>query len=182
MTQAASLPAATKDAGLDAEIVIEDDRWRLHEGIEATVEAAVRAVGNAVPRVFNGDCGATIQLDNDANIAKLNARFRNKQAATNVLSFPSGPTATEPGAPRYLGDVIIARETVEREASELGISVCHHVQHLVIHGLLHLAGHDHITEADAGLMEALETRLLAGLGAADPYAPLDRGLAQQASP
>ena len=170
MSRPSPTPVASGGPSLEADIAIEDDRWRAHGCIEAAAIAAARAVGDADPAVFTGPCAATIQLTDDASIAALNAQFRNKDAATNVLSFPAGPTATEPGAPRYLGDIAIARETVEREARDLNIPVTHHLQHLMIHGLLHLAGHDHLAGAEAEIMEAIETRLLAGLGVPDPYA------------
>ena len=109
-------------------------------------------------------------LSDDARVTALNSNFRQKPTPTNVLSFPADPSATEPGEPAYLGDVIIARETLEREALEHGIPLLHHLQHLTIHGVLHLLGYDHQTEHDATLMETLETRVLASLGVADPYA------------
>ena len=99
----------------------------------------------------------------------LNARFRGIDRPTNVLSFP----AAEPGRPgkaRALGDIALAFETLEREAAELAIPLADHYRHLIAHGFLHLIGYDHETDTEAERMEALETRILARLGAADPYA------------
>jgi probable rRNA maturation factor len=155
---------------LDADIVIEDDRWGADAHLVDAAQAAVAALVAHAPRGLVGASTATILLSDDAHITRLNTNFRGKLTPTNVLSFPAGPDATAPGEPVYLGDVIIAHETVVREASEQHISLAHHLQHLTIHGLLHLLGFDHETDADATVMEALETRVLASLGVADPYA------------
>jgi probable rRNA maturation factor len=158
------------DGGHGIEVVIEDDRWGNHPDVMLAVEQAIAALlSSAAPRISRLRA-ATVLLDNDAHVAALNKNFRGKPQPTNVLSFPSasGPSASAAGA--YAGDVIIARETLEREAQEMGVPLVHHLQHLVIHGLLHLAGYDHIVDRDALEMEALETRILATLGVADPYA------------
>lgn len=120
---------------------------------------------------------------NDARIAELNADFRGKPKPTNVLSWPSEdraaampggnpspPEAFIPGDIIELGDVAIALETCKREAAEAGRAIEDHVCHLLVHGFLHLLGYDHETDEDAALMEGLETRILAKLGVADPYA------------
>lgn len=118
----------------------------------------------------------------DARIAVLNAEFRAKPVPTNVLSWPAQDLASEedggepwfpepfvPGERDSLGDIALAFETCAREAEAAGKSVHEHVTHLVIHGVLHLLGYDHIRDADAQLMEATEVRILAALGLADPY-------------
>ena len=102
---------------------------------------------------------------------RLNLAYRGKDAPTNVLSFPfQRPPGTAGDADAYLGDVVLAAETVRREAAERGIEPTHHLQHLVVHGLLHLLGYDHETDAAAEDMEGLETEILATIGIADPYA------------
>lgn len=119
----------------------------------------------------------------DARIAELNADFRGKPKATNVLSWPSEdrapdtpggtpepPRAFLPGEPIELGDIAIALETCQREATEAGRATSDHVCHLLVHGVLHLLGYDHETDEDADLMERLEVEILAKLGVADPYA------------
>lgn len=113
-------------------------------------------------------------LAGDADIRDLNRDWRDKDAATNVLSFatwwddecPPPP----PGAPLILGDIAVARETVLAEAAEGGLPPAHHFAHLLLHGVLHLLGYDHQEAEEAHAMETLETRLLAGLGIADPHA------------
>lgn len=104
-------------------------------------------------------------LADDATLRALNARWRGIDKPTNVLSFPAAD-----GAGRHLGDIALAFETLEREAGELGVPLADHYRHLVAHGFLHLIGYDHETDGEAERMEALETRILARLGAANPYA------------
>jgi probable rRNA maturation factor len=90
---------------------------------------------------------------------------------TNVLSFPAGPgIPIDDDDPRFLGDVVLSLETLQREAAELGLPVEHHMQHLVVHGLLHLLGYDHTTDEEGQVMEGLEVGILGRLGIADPYA------------
>ena len=151
--------------GLDVYLVCDDeDRWSGLGDIEAVVQAAANALA-AWPDLLDGPSAVAIALSTDAEVAALNAQFRGKAKPTNVLSFPAGD-----GAPQgFLGDIILAQETVMQEAADQGTPVHHHVQHLVVHGLLHLLGYDHETPADAERMEALEIRILEMLGVANPY-------------
>jgi probable rRNA maturation factor len=153
--------------GEDGEIAVtvEDEGWRaLVPDAEALcVRAAKAALGH-----MHGEVG--IVLADDARVAELNARYRHKQGPTNVLSFPIADGGPVPaGAPRLLGDVVLARETVAREARAQGKSAGHHLAHLVVHGVLHLLGLDHQAEAEAADMEARETAALARLGVPDPF-------------
>lgn len=109
----------------------------------------------------------SIVLTDDAEQRVLNREWRGVDKPTNVLSFPQ----VEPFAPviGIMGDITLARETLEREAEELGKSFEDHFTHLVVHGFLHILGHDHLEEADALVMERLETQILSSLGIADPY-------------
>jgi len=109
-----------------------------------------------------------IRLVGLAEGAALNSTWRKKAGPTNVLAFP-GPADLPPGVPREFGDLVICLPVVLGEAAEQGKPPLHHLAHLVVHGTLHLLGHTHDGEADAARMEALETRVLAGLGIPDPY-------------
>ena len=131
-------------------------------GVERLVRRAARAAVAGARRVRARSL--TVALADDKAVRALNARDRKKDKPTNVLSYPSGETA-------FLGDMILARQTVWREARAQKKSPADHVTHLVVHGTLHLLGYDHETgDADAECMEALERRILARLGIADPYA------------
>ena len=111
------------------------------------------------------DEGVTLLLTDDATVRKLNARFRQQDKPTNVLSFPA-PHNPE----HFLGDVALAYGVCVREAAEQGKPLAHHLQHLVAHGVLHLLGYDHEDDDEAEAMEGLERVVLAGLGVPDPYA------------
>lgn len=145
------------------EVEIEDDAWAAALGDPAGVarSAAEAALAGAARE---GD--VVVLLTDDASIAELNQGFRGKAGPTNVLSFPA-PESARP----HLGDVAVAYGVCAREADVQGKALQHHMLHLVAHGVLHLVGYDHETDSEAEVMEALERRVLAGLGAPDPYAP-----------
>ena len=116
-------------------------------------------------------------LTDDAEIRDLNRVYRHRDEATNVLAFAAlegGPQAAEAaapeGAPLVLGDVVVALERARREATDQGKTLGGHLSHLVVHGVLHLVGHDHASTAEAGAMEGLEKEILAELDVPDPYA------------
>lgn len=114
-----------------------------------------------------------ITLTDDAAVRALNRAWRGKDRATNVLSFPAGAVATAglpAGLPLLLGDVVLGYGVCAAEAAAQGKTLADHVRHLVVHGVLHLTGHDHEDDAEAERMEALERVVLGGLGVADPYA------------
>jgi len=149
--------------GID--ILVEAAGWSRIGNLESTIRRAVEA---ALASEGRGGASVSLMLGDDAAIRTLNASFRGKDKPTNVLSFPAPvmPGDLEPA----LGDIALAYETCAREAEEEGKTLSDHLTHLVVHGTLHLLGHDHETEAEAETMETLETRILAGLGIADPYA------------
>ena len=112
-----------------------------------------------------------IVLADDAELRRLNRTWRGNDAPTNVLAFPLGepPSLPGAGAPVLLGDIAVACETVMREAAEQGKPLAAHLQHLVVHGVLHLLGFDHQHEAESAAMEAREVEILRALGVPDPY-------------
>jgi len=128
------------------------------------------ALAGARPKIA-GAAELSIVLTDDAEQQELNRDWRGKDAPTNVLSFPQ----IEPFSPviGILGDIVLAHETLEREAADLDKPLEHHFTHLVVHGFLHILGYDHLTEDEALVMEGLETQILAGLGVPDPYADND---------
>lgn len=128
------------------------------------VEALVRIAASTTLIHEDMDQPLTILLTDDAVVRDLNARFRNTDAATNVLSFPSTPNPEN-----ILGDVALAFGVCAREAHDQGKPLAHHLQHLTVHGVLHLLGYDHIGDDEAEAMEALERAVLAKLGVPDPY-------------
>jgi probable rRNA maturation factor len=140
--------------------------------------AALAALGAAVPAL--GDSELSVVLGDDALLHELNRRWRDKDSPTNVLSFPAQDfTVTLPVTPAGealpLGDVVLAYETIAREAAEQGKTLADHLAHLVVHGVLHLVGYDHEAADDAERMEALERVVLTGIGIADPYREIGDG-------
>lgn len=160
----AASETGTTGPALDVEIIAEDGDWSAFEPCGAAIAAAAQALAR---RLGLEGATAVIALSSDGHVRALNKQFRSKDAATNVLSFPAPPQVR--AAPRALGDIVLAAETVRREAAELAIPPRHHLQHLVVHGLLHLLGHDHASDAEAEAMEAIEIEVLATLGVANPY-------------
>lgn len=165
----------------DIDIVIEDARW---QGADLD-PLAMRAFGATLDHLGlgGGDWEIVLLACDDGRIAALNTEFRDKPQPTNVLSWPAAdlapdtpgaqprlPQADLPGMGAALGDIAIAYDTCAREAAEAGKPFTDHVSHLLVHGLLHLLGYDHICDEDAALMEGLETEILATIGIADPYA------------
>lgn len=120
-----------------------------------------------------------VRLTDDAEVHALNRDFRGKNKPTNVLSFPQvqadllDTLSNSDDGEILLGDIVLARETCAREAEEKGISIPDHATHLIVHGTLHLVGYDHMDDASAQAMEALEVKALASLGIANPYADQD---------
>ncbi len=149
------------------EIEVEDPAWTqaLPEAEALCRRAAEAALGGAGEQ---GDL--VVLLTDDAAMGELNGEFRGKPHPTNVLSFPAAESARP-----HLGDVAVGFGVTAREAAEQGKPLADHLSHLVAHGVLHLVGYDHEDDAEAETMEALERRVLAGLGAPDPYAPRAHG-------
>lgn len=146
---------------------------------EALAERAAQALGEVARELTNPRLSASVLFTGDAQVHELNREWRGRDKPTNVLSFPMLEreellALAAHGPPVLLGDIALARETCEREAGEKPVPLDHHAAHLIVHGLLHLAGHDHVdSDEQAEAMEALETRALAKMGIADPYGDRD---------
>jgi len=146
------------------EIEVEDEAWsRQLPDVLSLAQAAAKAAMKAAETPTPAE-GVVILLTDDESVRQLNRDFRGKDYATNVLSFPA------PENPEgHLGDIALGYGVCAREAAEQGKPLAHHLQHLVAHGVLHLVGYDHETDAEAEQMEGLERVVLAGLGVPDPY-------------
>jgi probable rRNA maturation factor len=152
------------------DVVVRSPRWRRQPTAKTIVKKAVWAAAKAVstPRAE-----LAIVLTDDSTIRALNRDWRGKNAPTNVLSFPAAEPGKAHSASPYIGDIVIAYETVAREAVADGKPFNHHLAHLAVHGFLHLLGHDHENDRDADKMERLERRILKRLAIPNPYAPRD---------
>ena len=161
------------------EVAIEaDEEWDSSSSWEQLVRRAAEAAiaESAFPQLATGarPVELSVRLSGDDDVRKLNAQWRGKDKATNVLSFPMAESddltsAKLADAELLLGDIILARGVCEAEAADKGVSVQDHATHLVVHGTLHLLGYDHHDDDEAADMEAREVRALSRLGIANPY-------------
>ena len=162
---------------MPVEVIVEDARWQ-EAGLEAQASRAAQA--SLVHLGLDSELWEIGLLAcDDSRITALNADFRGKPAATNVLSWPAEdlapetpgarPAPPEPGVEPFLGDIAIAWETCAREAEQAGRPLADHVTHLIVHAVLHLLGYDHIRDPDATLMVTTEVAILGKLGVPDPY-------------
>lgn len=157
-------------SGLPAiDVTVEAGGWDGEAALAALAGAAVEAAASELGLAGLDAAELSILFTDDARMRTLNARWRGKDAPTNVLSFPAGTFRPGDPLPPLLGDIVIAFETVEREAGLEDRRFEHHLSHLLVHGFLHLLGHDHGTENEAEEMEGLERRILARLAISDPY-------------
>ena len=156
-----------------------DPAWPAETDWAALALQAARILAQLVPELGNPRLQASLLFADDAEVHALNREWRGKDKPTNVLSFPMLArdellALPSEGPPELLGDLALALETCAREAAEKGISLEQHAAHLIVHGLLHLAGYDHeLSPEDARVMEKLEINALAQLGIADPYGDHD---------
>ncbi|MCH2546036.1 MAG: rRNA maturation RNase YbeY [Alphaproteobacteria bacterium] len=171
-------------------LLIEDDKW--HVGVDADLQALIARICDltisrapVLADLLAGEreqLGQSVVLTNDAAVREMNKQFRTKDSPTNVLSFPAYDSIAALSAalatPQdemlledagYIGDMILARETILREAREQNKSPKDHLSHLIVHGTLHLLGYDHMDDDEAEVMEALEIEILRELSIANPY-------------
>ena len=154
-------------SALKIEVLVASGRWKYDEKIRSIVR---RAVARAAATLSTTGTELAIVLTDDSAIRVLNRDWRGIDAATNVLSFPAkSARGSRLGQP--LGDIVLAYETIAREARDGGKPFAHHVAHLAVHGFLHLIGYDHEREEDAATMERAESDILRQLAIPDPYRP-----------
>ena len=181
MPDQTSANVSNKNArALLVEIVAEQSDWET--GVWAGVDTDIRHAASvafhagieARPDMTfpEADIEISIRLTDDKEMTTLNTKWRNIDRSTNVLSFPNWDAISEPvyaDSVVLLGDVVLARQTVEAEANDANLPPVHHVKHLVVHGVLHLLGFDHETDQEANIMESLEVKVLSNIGVASPY-------------
>ena len=156
--------------GIEVDVLVEAGDWPAAAELRRMVGEAVEGLA-AVGGIGAGASELSVVFSDDVRVRALNAGWRGKDRPTNVLSFPAADTGRSGAAlPPMLGDIVLAFETVAAEARLEGKPLEHHISHLVLHGLLHLLGHDHEETAEAEDMEALERGALARLAIPDPYA------------
>ncbi|OBQ67850.1 rRNA maturation RNase YbeY [Mesorhizobium erdmanii] len=153
---------------VDIDISVEAGDWPDEASLKRLVDRAADAAFTETG--VTGRSELSVVFSDDAHIQTLNAGWRGKDKPTNVLSFPAFPFVEGGPLPPMLGDIVLAAETVSREAALEDKPVRNHITHLVIHGLLHLLGYDHETDTEAEEMEAIERAALARLAIPDPYA------------
>jgi probable rRNA maturation factor len=148
---------------LKIDVRVESDLWKHKDDIKS---AARRAVTKAADVLSTPSAELAIVLTDDSAIRLLNRDWRGVDAPTNVLSFPAGRAG---GVPPFIGDIVLAYETIAGEAKAERKSFTHHIAHLAVHGFLHLLGYDHVRKKDAERMEEIERDILRRLGIPDPY-------------
>jgi probable rRNA maturation factor len=148
---------------LKIEVIVKSRRWNNHKDAGRVMR---RAIGTAAATLSTPAAELAIVLTSNAAMRLLNRAWRGVDAATNVLSFPNKPNGAEAA---FLGDIVLAYETIASEARNEGKPFAHHLAHLAVHGFLHLLGYDHERENDATRMERLERKVLQQLAIPDPY-------------
>lgn len=156
-------------AAVVVDVLVDSPVWEALPEAEELVTQAIEAAAGLADRPLRPGAEVSVLLADDAMVRGLNRQWRGKDSATNVLSFPAAAPGETARAP-LLGDIALAYETIRREAGDEARPIADHLRHLAVHGFLHLIGHDHLTNAQAEAMEALERRILASLGVPDPYA------------
>lgn len=151
-------------AKLKIDVLVDSDLWKNVAKARSIVR---RAVAQAAAAVSTTDIEVAIVLTNDSAIRQLNRLWRGIDAATNVLSFPTRRPAQD--QPSHIGDVVLAYESIAREARAEHKPFAHHLAHLAVHGFLHLVGYDHEQNDEAAAMEQAERKILQRLSVADPY-------------
>lgn len=151
----------------ELDVIVDDERWEELGDVEALSQAAAQAALDAA--AYQKPCIVSILFTTDEALRTMNRTWRNIDKPTNVLSFPASKMAQIEGTPCMLGDIALSFDTLQREANTDHKTLKDHSLHLIIHGVLHLIGYDHETDAEAKEMEGLEVKALASLGVKNPY-------------
>jgi probable rRNA maturation factor len=159
-------PSARRSPAPSIDIQTQSPLWQAEPQAEATVRAAIHAAAAALS---TPPSEVSIVLTDDSAIRTLNRDWRGNDTTTNVLSFPAAP----PARAVFLGDIVIAYETLKRECENEQREFLHHLAHLAVHGFLHLLGYDHRTDRQAEEMEGLESRIMRSMKMPDPYLARD---------
>ncbi len=152
------------------DVSVENGDWDPKDKLEKLTGIAINEACKEIDIRLPEGAEIGVVFTNDARIEELATIWRKKDAPTNVLSFAANDDMPKHQWSPLLGDIVLAQETIAREAVEQNKTFNDHLSHLIIHGFLHLLGHDHENDTDAETMETLETRVLTKLGIADPYA------------
>ena len=158
-------PPDRRGSAPEIDIQVASPLWAAQPRAEETVRAAIAAAASA----HKAESEVSVLLTDDASIRTLNRDWRKIDKPTNVLSFP----AAQQAGGKLLGDIVIAYETLAREAEDEQRDFLHHLAHLTVHGFLHLIGYDHQTEQQADEMEGLESRIMRSMNMPDPYLARD---------
>lgn len=181
--------AAVATSPIQVDVTLDAPEWErrlpfVETYVSETVKATLQRVAEIAARpAEKTEVEVSVLLSSDDRLRKLNHRFRDRNQATNVLSFPQGAAVTDDdiGLPsgEFLGDIAVAYGIIADEAEQAGVAIEQHLAHMVVHGCLHLLGYTHETQEDGAVMEGLETQILLELGIADPYGGPDRGNANE---
>ncbi|MEM9677176.1 MAG: rRNA maturation RNase YbeY [Pseudomonadota bacterium] len=158
---------ANRSTGLACDVAVDAELWGNEQALTALSERALSAAAAHVADLLPDNPEVSVVFTDDTSIQALNAQWRGMDRPTNVLSFAAND-ASGPPSP-LLGDIVLAQETIAGEAKAQEKAFDDHVTHLLVHGFLHLLGHDHLDDEEADAMEETERQVLAGLGIADPY-------------
>jgi probable rRNA maturation factor len=164
----------TRASALKIDVMVDSKRWKEPAKIKAVIRRAIAQAAAETRSTAGGELA--IVLTDDSAIRTLNRDWRGIDKATNVLSFPAKNNGPQP----HLGDIVLAFETIEREAKSEHKPLAHHLAHLAVHGFLHLVGYDHERDKDAREMEQAERDILRQLKIPDPYQ--ERLAAKKTSP
>jgi len=152
----------------DIAVLVEAGDWPASAKLRALATRALAAAMARADVSLVPESEISLVFTDDAHIRQLNRQYRKKDKATNVLSFPAAAGVIG-GVGPLIGDLVFAAETIAAEAERDGVARDDHLTHLIVHGFLHLLGHDHEDDGEAAVMEGLETAILRDLGIADPY-------------